>query len=44
VKLEYDVLIWGEDSETDDVKTIKGELIVLRPSIETCVERSVNRK
>ena len=28
----------------DDVTKIKGELIVLRPSIETCVERSVNRK
>ena len=28
----------------DDVKKIKGDLIVLRPSIETCVSRSVMRK
>lgn len=28
----------------DDVKKIKGELIVLRPSVETCIQRSVNRK
>lgn len=28
----------------DDVKKIRGELIVLRPSIETCVSRSVERK
>jgi len=28
----------------DDVKKIKGELIVLRPSIETCIQRSINRK
>lgn len=28
----------------DDVKKIRGELLVLRPSIETCVQRSVKRK
>ena len=28
----------------DDAKKIRGELIVLRPSIETCVARSVERK
>lgn len=28
----------------DDVKKIRGELIVLRPSIDTCVARSVERK
>ena len=35
---------FDEDKFIDDVKKIRGELIVLRPSIETCVSRSVERK